>query len=45
MRQVRWSGYGAEDDTWELAANILDEQLIDAFHQARRHSILGRLLD
>ena len=36
---VRWSGYCAEDDSWEDEANILDRKMIKAFDRATRHAL------
>lgn len=36
---VRWSGYGAEDDSWEDEANILDNKMIKAFDRAAKGAL------
>ena len=36
---VRWSGYGAEDDSWEDEANILDNKMIKAFDRAAKDAL------
>ena len=33
---VRWSEYGAEDDSWEDESNIIDRKLIRAFERAAK---------
>jgi len=35
---VRWEDYGAEFDSWEDEANILDQKMIAAFDRSMRHA-------
>ena len=39
---VRWAGYSAEHDSWELSCSFLDRAPIEAFEAARRPNLSSR---
>jgi len=36
---IKWAGYPDSSNTWEPAKNIIDEELIELFHQSKKSSL------